>query len=89
MNGKTIGLIIILVLASGATGFIFGSQFNTSSLVLNITNKSNDTGFDNEFYDNSNKKYKNTTTIKKNKTSNSTSNKTITPDVNDTLKSDL
>lgn len=89
MNGKTIGLIIILVLASGATGFIFGSQFNTSSLVLNITNKSNDTGFDNEVYDNSNKKYKNTTTIKKNKTSNSTSNKTITPDVNDTLKSDL
>lgn len=84
MNGKTVGLIIILVLASGATGFIFGSQFNSSSLVLNITNKSNDTGFDSGFYDNSNKKYKNTTTIKKNKTSNSTSNKTITPDVNDT-----
>jgi hypothetical protein len=86
MKRMTVALIIVLVLGSGAVGFIFGSQFNSESLVLNITNKSNDTGFDTGFYDDSNKKYKNITKIKRNTTSNSTSKKNSTPDINDTIE---
>ncbi len=86
MNKLTIGLIIILVLASGATGFMFGIQFNSQSLVLNITNKSNDTGLYEGYDDSSNTpKYRKTTRIKKNTTSNTELNDSSTGNITGNL----
>ena len=80
MNRKTIALLIILFVASNALSFMFGAQYNTDPLVLNVTNQSNDSGLDTGFNDNYIKKDSNTTK-KKNTTSNSTVKKNKTSNV--------
>lgn len=82
MDRKTIALIIILFVASNSLSFLFGAQYNSDPLVLNITNESNDTGYSglNDYSKHIN------TTKKKNNTSNSTDkkNKTSSNDTNST-----
>ncbi len=76
MDRKTIALLLILFVASNSLSFLFGAQYNSNPLVLNITNGTNDTGFDTGFNDYTDKS---NITKKKNSTSNSTikKNKTI------------
>lgn len=61
MDKKTIGLVLILMIASGIIGFIFGAQ-NSESLPIILSNNTTDDS------DNSNLTTKKTTTNKTNST---------------------
>ncbi|MGB9937586.1 MAG: hypothetical protein ACPK7O_07675 [Methanobacterium sp.] len=79
MDKLTIGLIIILVIAVGVGGFLFGSQNNQGVPITLTNNTTNDSGYSDTNIKSSSKnntKTKTNSTVKKNETSTNSTNST-------------
>lgn len=77
MDKKTIGMILILMMASGIVGFIFGAQNSESLPIILANNTTDDSGDFDLITTKKTTTNKTNSTIKKNKT-NSTINNNVT-----------